>query len=233
MLFFDSEVPFALGMEEFRTLRSRLNQFRAGSPLKKLLISSAVPAEGKSFVAANLAQALAKTHDCRVLLIDADLRSPHLHHYLGAPASPGLTDYLSGGIPEWTVIQRSPLPNLCFLPSGSATANAAEILARPRWSRLLEKTAIIFDWIIVDSPPVIPVSDATVLAEACDGVVIVVRAGSTPHPMVQRGQAEFRSTPLLGVVLNRAATKDYYGSHYYSQVAKDSRERKDTAKRRW
>src|SRR5207302_10316234 len=108
MLFFTKE-DHATGMEEFRTLRSRLYQLREKMPLKKILISSSLPKEGKSFVAANLAQVMVKQHGRRALLIDADLRGPKLHDCLGAPNTPGLSDYLMGQADEFSVMQRGPM----------------------------------------------------------------------------------------------------------------------------
>ena len=110
----------APGTEEFRTLRARLYQLREKNPLKKLLITSALPKDGKSFTAANLAQVMVRQHGRRALLIDADLRGPRLHQMLGTTSSPGLSDYLQGQSDEFSIMQRGPLENLFFIPSGVA-----------------------------------------------------------------------------------------------------------------
>ncbi len=122
MLFFNGD-DHARGAEEFRTLRSRLYHAREKTPLKKLLITSALPKEGKSFTAANLAQVLVRQHGRRVLLIDADLRGPRLHMMLGTTSSPGLADYLQGRCDEFSIMQRGPLENLFFVPSGHEISN--------------------------------------------------------------------------------------------------------------
>ena len=119
MLFFDSSKHYEVGMEEFRTLRSRLFQIREKRPLKTVLVGSALPGEGKSFVAANLAQAIARQHGRRVLLIDTDLRCASLHEYLGTRATPGVTDFLRGTADEDAVLQRGPMDGLFFIARGT------------------------------------------------------------------------------------------------------------------
>src|SRR5207247_9951160 len=108
-----------IGTERFRTLRSRLYQIATAKQLRKVLVTSSVPAEGKTFVAANLAQSIIRQPDRRVLLIDADLRASRLHVALGAPSTPGLTDYLPGEVDEYAIIQMGPDENLCFFPGGN------------------------------------------------------------------------------------------------------------------
>src|SRR5580704_12001913 len=126
MLFFNSEEQ-GFGTEEFRTLRSRLYQMRERQPLKKILVTSSLPKEGKSFVAANLAQVMVRQHGRRALLIDGDLRGARLHSALGTTATPGLAEYLMGEADEFSIIQRGPMENLFFIPSGRAISNPAEL----------------------------------------------------------------------------------------------------------
>jgi protein-tyrosine kinase len=215
MLFF-SQQEHARGMEEFRTLRSRLYQMREKMPLKKLLISSSLPKEGKSFVASNLAQVMVKQHGRRVLLIDADLRGPKLHECLGAPNHPGLSDYLTGQNDEFSVIQRGPMENLFFIPAGKMVSTPAELVANGRLKFLLNRVESLFDWIIIDSPPAVPVSDASLLANFCDGVLLVVRSNVTPCDVARKARAEFRDKQLVGVVLNGIdEDASPYSSYYY------------------
>ncbi len=216
MLFFDRKNnQMVLGSEEFRTLRSKLYQVRAKQSLRKVLVSSAMPGEGKSFVAANLAQVIARQSGRKALLVDGDLRWSRLHDYLGAPASPGLTEYLRGQVSEFDVIQRGPLDNLYFIAGGAQTQQPAELIGNGRLRSLLERMALSFDWVIVDSPPVVPVSDAAVVADMCDGVLMVVQADVTPLEMAQKARQEFHNKPLLGVVLNRVEAARSYSSYYY------------------
>ncbi len=214
MLFFQSDES-RLGAEEFRTLRSRLYQIREKMPLKRLLITSALPKEGKSFVAANLAQVMVRQHGRRVLLIDADLRNPGMHRHLGAAQSPGLAEYLLGECDEFAALQRGPMENLFFLPAGRTVPSAAELLANGRLKLFLQRVEPLFDWIILDSSPVIPVSDATLVAGSCDGILMVVRSNETPSDLARRAREEFPDKLLLGVVLNGTTKEELVRSKYY------------------
>ena len=209
------------GTEEFRTLRSRLYHMREKMSLKKLLITSALPKEGKSFTSSNLAQVLVRQHGRRVLLIDADLRGPRLHLMLGTTAGPGLSDYLQGKNDEFSIMQRGPLENLFFIPSGTGIEDPAELVGNGKLKTFLQRVEPLFDWIIVDSPPAIPVSDASVLAKACDGVLMVVRSNSTPCDAARKAREEFPDQSLIGVVLN--GTSDdaaSYARYYYEAYEK-------------
>ena len=156
----------ANGAEQFRTLRSRLYQIRAVRPLRTLLVTSSVPGEGKTFVTSNLAQSIVRQSDRSVLIIDADLRCARVHTHLGAPSSPGLTDYLRGEADEMAVIQHGQEGNLCLIAGGSEVTNPSELLLNGRFKKLLDNVAPVFDWVIIDSPPCLPVADATILADS-------------------------------------------------------------------
>jgi protein-tyrosine kinase len=203
------------GPERFRSLRSRLYSIGSTRKLQKVLITSGVAAEGKTFVASNLAQSIVQQPELRVLLIDADLRSSRLHLLLGAPNCPGLTDYLKGEAHEYAVIQKGMKENVFFIPGGSPVSNPSELLLSDRMKHLFDVVATSFDWIIVDSPPTLPVHDAIVLADMVDGVLFVIRAGSTDAEIVERTAAEFKGKNLLGVVLNQVERSDSYGDQYY------------------
>jgi protein-tyrosine kinase len=221
MLFFSGQ-EHMYGMEEFRTLRSRLYQLREKMPLKKLLVSSSLPKEGKSFVAANLAQVMVKQHGRRVLLIDADLRGSKLHHTLGTASSPGLCEYLLGEGDEFSIMQRGPMENLFFISAGKQVPSPAELVANGRLKFLLNRVETLFDWIIIDSPPAVPVSDASLLANFCDGVILVVRSNVTPFDMARKARQEFRDKQLVGVILNGIeADSSAYSRYYYGYEPKD------------
>jgi len=217
MLFLNGN-DHAPGTEEFRTLRSRLYHLREKMPLKKLLITSALPKEGKSFTAANLAQVMVRQHGRRALLIDADLRGPRLHQMLGTTSSPGLSEYLQGQNDEFSIMQRGPLENLFFIPSGNAIKDPAELVGNGRLQSLLQRLEPLFDWIIMDSPPAVPVSDASVLAKACDGVLMVVRSNVTPSDAARRALQEFPEKALLGVILNGASGDTAQYARYYYEA---------------
>lgn len=218
-VFFNPALSTA-GAEQFRTLRSRLYQIRAVRSLRTLLVTSSVPGEGKTFVTSNLAQSIVRQPDRRVLVIDADLRCARVHTHLGAPSSPGLTDYLRGEVDEMAVVQHGQEGNLCLIAGGSEVTNPSELLLNGRLKKLLDRVAPIFDWVIVDSPPCLPVADATILADFCDGVVLVVRAGTTPSSVAQRACQEMQGKSIVGVVLN-AVEEDSFEAYYaqgYSYV---------------
>jgi capsular exopolysaccharide synthesis family protein len=148
-----------VGAEKFRTLRSRLYQIAATRPLRKLLITSSLPEEGKTFTVANLAQSIVRQPERRVLLIDADLRASRLHRAFGAPEKPGLADYLRGDADEFQVMQVGPEGNLCLIPGGEDVTNPSELLHSDRMRQLLDRMAQVFDWVILDSPPALAVHD--------------------------------------------------------------------------
>ena len=215
------------GVEQFRSLRSRLQEFRDLKSLKSLLVSSGMPREGKSFIAANLALNLARHKNSKVLLIDGDMRCSSLHQYLGCDCNPGLADYLSGkaGIQEVMqyaeeVKDRDPvisavLNNLAFIPGGDGGDRAADLSGSKRLDELLATAAPYFDWIVVDSPPVLLVSDAVNLARSCDAVLLVARAGITTFPVAQRAQYELKASNIIGFVLNAVDKSVITESYYY------------------
>lgn len=214
MLFFQDEQN-RKGAEEFRTLRSRLYQIREKMPLKRLMVTSALPKEGKSFVAANLAQVIVRQQGRRTLVIDADLRSPGMHRHLGATQTPGLSEYLMGECDEFAILQRGPMENLFFVPAGRSASSAPELLANGRLKLFLQRVEPLFDWIILDTPPVVPVADSTLLANFCDGVLMVVRSNVTPSDLARRAREEFQDKLLLGAVLNGIAADQLPQSKYY------------------
>jgi capsular exopolysaccharide synthesis family protein len=214
-------------IEQFRSLRSQVYQYCDQSPLKTILVSSGVPAEGKTFVAANLAVSLARNKDNSVLLIDGDLRSPSLHAILGAPDIPGLTEYLMGDAEPGDIMQRNQnprfidasqmrsIPNLTFIPAGAGGDNSSELVANHRIEELIAIVSPHFDWILIDSPPVLAVADAIDLARAADAVLLVARGATTPYDVAQRAQAAFSNSRILGFVLNAVKDVPASASYYY------------------
>jgi len=214
MLFFGADENVQ-GTEQFRTLRARLYAMRERMTLKTVLVASALPKDGKSFVAVNLAQVLARQQGRRVLLIDGDMRMPSLHSALGTSSTPGLGDYLLGEVDELSAIQRGSMENLFFLPSGRTVEHPAELINNGRMAHLLERVGPLFEWVIVDSPPAVPVADASQLADYADGVLLVVRSQETPYDTAQRAQREFQGKVLVGVVLNGMMREGAYSRYVY------------------
>ena len=200
--------------EPFRTLRTRLYQLRETTPLKKVLITSALAGEGKTFVVTNLGQAIARERERKVLLIDADLRNPSLHKPLGAPLAPGLSDYLRGEASDPEIIQHGQEGNLCFIPAGNPGRDPSELLSNGMLDKLLDRVAPLFDWAIIDSPPCLPVADANLTAGLCDGVLLVLRAQSTPSAAAERARRELQKRKVVGVVVNFVEQSQTYGDYY-------------------
>ena len=212
-------------VEQFRSLRSRMQEFRDLNTLKSLLVSSGLPQEGKSFVTANLAISFARHKAGRVLLIDGDMRRATLHKLLGCPQGPGLTEFLAGDKSIVEVMQRPspdepghPLPHglasLSFIPAGMEHDKAADLSGNRRFDKLIAAAAPYFDWIIVDSSPVNLVSDGVNLARACDAVLLVARGGVTKYEIAQRALAELKAAKVLGFVLNAVKNPPIAGGYY-------------------
>jgi capsular exopolysaccharide synthesis family protein len=229
------------GIEQFRSLRTQIYQFRDQAPLKSILVSSGMPAEGKSFVAANLAISLARNRNHTVLLIDADMRKSSLHKIIGAPLRPGLAEFLGGTVQINEIMQRNQharihikdrpwqFPELTFIPAGEGGDHSSELVANHRFEELVATLSPYFDWIVIDSPPILPVADSLDLARVADSVLLVARSARTPYNVVQRAQAAFSKFRILGFVLNASLKAPHSGAYYYygKKDIGDSRERKD------
>jgi len=220
--------------EQFRTLRSRLYQLRGSQQLQTLLITSPVPGDGKTFITSNLGHSIVRQPDRRALLIDGDLRASRLHTHFGAPKTPGLSDYLRGDADEMAVIQQGPDSGLFLIAGGNAAANPSELLSNGKLKTLLDRVGPVFDWIILDSPPCVPVADARVIADLCDGVLLVLRAGATPLASARKASQELQGKNVVGVVLNTVkedafAYSAYYGSAYDVRGAAKNSDKPKTA----
>lgn len=233
-------------VEQFRSLRSHMYLHRLQTPMKTILVSSGMPAEGKSFVAANLALSLARNNEGGVLLIDGDLRRPTIHKVLGTSISPGLADYLAGTVPLHAIMQGCEAPeptahrtadstsHVTFIPAGECGENTLELVGNHRIEELIAALSLHFDWIVIDSPPVLAVTDAVDLARAADAVLLVARGARTPFDVAQRAQAAFSNARVLGFVLNAVADAprggNYY-NYYYGREESDLRGKTRCSKR--
>jgi capsular exopolysaccharide synthesis family protein len=226
-------------VEQFRRLRSRVYQCHSEAPLKTIVVGSGMPSEGKSFVAANLAMSMARNSVNNILLIDGDLRRPTLHDLLGTSNTPGLSDYLEGTAGLMDIMQRCRsskttgdtgadiISNLTFIPSGKASDNSSELVANHRIEELIATVSPYFNWIVIDSPPVLAVTDAVDLASSADAILLVAREASTRYDVAQRTQAAFSNSRILGFVLNAAEEaprkNSYdYGYYYYHNESEGS-----------
>ena len=209
----DPKSPVA---ETYRTLRTNLQYSTIERELKILLMTSSGPKEGKSTTVANLAIAMAKAGK-KVILLDADLRRPVIHSVFGHDKENGITNYLMGMVSYENLPKQTFLDNLWIVSSGSLPPNPSELLASKKMHDLLERLKKDYDRILIDSPPVIAVTDAAILSKEVDGTILVVAANQTNKDALQRakGLLDNIKTNLIGLVLNGVDISGVYGSYYY------------------
>lgn len=208
--------PASIAADRFRLLRMRLRESWTAGKLKSILITSPLPGDGKSTTALNLATALTEDKTRRVLLIDADLHRGSLYEQLGIPAYAGLSECLQDGqdpIPLTRFIE--PLGWYLLSSGNSQPNNPTELLHAPELSRLFERLALEFDWIVVDCPPVLSLSDAIALKNHVDGILLVARAGCTPAKAIEDAISMVGKRQVLGVVLNGVEDSDQPYSAYH------------------
>jgi protein-tyrosine kinase len=199
--------------EQYRRLAAVLHDAHNTTGLRLIMVASAVAGEGKTLTASNLALTFSESYQKRVLLIDADLRRPSLHTVFRLDTALGLGDgLLSAG--ETKMLVRQVSPRLAVLPAGRPSSDPMAGLTSDRMRRLLEEAKQSFDWVILDTPPVMLLPDAHLLASMVEGAVLVVRAGSTPHDLVKRSAEAIGRPRILGVVLNRAEPTGRHDDHY-------------------
>jgi len=203
--------------ERYRRLRLKLDQPGPdGAPRQIMLVTSAVPEEGKTTTAVNLALAFAEDRDRHTLLIDADLRRPSVTRYVVPAPTLGLSEILSGEASLEHVLVEVKSAHLTVLPAGNPSNNPLELLQSDRLASVFAELRRRFDRIVVDTPPTVPFTDAAVLSAVCDGILLVVRAGRTTGTLIDRARASLAHSTLLGVVLNNVGFTpvDRYYYHY-------------------
>jgi capsular exopolysaccharide synthesis family protein len=200
--------------EQYRRLAAAFHQAQRANGYKVAMIASAVAGEGKSLTAANLALTLSESYRMNVLLIDADLRRPSLHSIFQVSGAPGLSEGLiSTEEPKLPLHRLS--SRLTVLPAGRPTSDPIGAITSDRMRRLVEEAREVFDWVIIDTPPVGLLTDASLLASMADGVVLVVKAESTPFDLVNRAVEALGRQRMMGVVLNRAREQSHSSSYDY------------------
>jgi capsular exopolysaccharide synthesis family protein len=210
-----------LAAEKFRFLAVRLRHLQQRRALKQLLITSTMPEEGKSTIAANLACTLATRRQQKILLLEGDLRRPGLQGQFGLSRLIGLTEYLQGTLNVTLPIYRLDALGIWFLPAGCSPENPLELMQSGKLALLLDKLKASFDWIVIDSPPILPLADTSVWTRLADGILLVTRQGITDKDQLKRGLEAIDSTKLLGALVNSSANashNDYY--QRYGQPAK-------------
>ncbi|MDH3493742.1 MAG: CpsD/CapB family tyrosine-protein kinase [Acidobacteriota bacterium] len=212
--------PHSTYCEEYRTLRTHVLHKSQRRKLQSIVVGSVNPAEGKTITSLNLAWLLAQTDGVKALIIDSDLRMPSLTDYLGIETDKGLSDILSGTCSvEETIVRLEP-SGLHLLPGGEARNDVAELLSGPRFQEILREAREMFDYVIIDAPPLGVFTDATVLINQADGAILVVRAGRTKYSAVDRILETLPSDRMLGVILNQSEevlNESTYGYGYYGK----------------
>ena len=214
--------PRSLASEAYRTIRTGLLLSQAGEPPRTILVSSAQSAEGKTTSSVNIAVCLASAGG-RVVIVDADLRRPSVYRHLGInPKSPGLVEVLTGSHSLESVILPNVIKRLSVIPSGKIPPNPAELLGSLEMATLIDTLASMYDYVIIDSPPVLPVTDSVILSRYVDGVVLVVKGAMTPKKVVRDAKDRLRAVGarFLGAILNNVDISSgeyyYYNRYYYS-----------------
>ncbi len=203
--------------EAYRLLRTNLQFSGLNGRLRRILVTSPGPGDGKSTTLANLAVTLAQAGH-RVVAVDADCRKPTQHKLFGVADRPGLTNLLVEGGDPAEAVRQTPVPGLDILPCGPIPPNPSELLGSARTREVLDRLSATYDFILLDSPPAVAVTDAAVLAPLADGVILVLRAGETQNEQAREAKAilEKANAHLLGAVLNGVrSTGDDYRYYYY------------------
>jgi len=212
--------PRGLAADRFRYLRMRIREISNATKLKTLLVTSALSLDGKSTVSLNLATALAERGENDVLLLEADLYHPTLSQRLGLASGPGLAECITSGLPPFSAMRRLTPLGCYFLSAGHQLADPNELLHGDEFTKIMRALTPYFKWIVVDSPPIVPIADALALARHADASLLVVRAGQTPSEAVAAAVTSLGPKHVLGIVLNgveglgRLYSKynKYYGS---------------------
>jgi capsular exopolysaccharide synthesis family protein len=208
-----------LGAEKFRLLRARLRNLREHRALQRLVLTSAVPGDGKTMVAMNLAVSLAKHTDEKILLLEGDLRKPMVGEHLGIHGRRGLGNWCLCDEPISNFIYRLDDSQLWVLHAGTTPENPVTILQSARFLELYRHLSSCFDWVIIDAPPLLPMADVSFWSRNADGLLLVVRQGKTPKMVLQKGLETLDDPKVVGVVLNdaRDIESSYYQRYYRGQ----------------
>ncbi len=211
----DFNLPVA---EEYRKLKSSIVQIVDKEPSKNMfLVTSSIGGEGKSMTALNLAISLAQEHGKKVLLIDADLRKPSIAKYLGLSTKIGLSEYLKGNASLDEILIETSLGGLTCLPGGTSEGNPVELYSSQKMKELLlrVKERFRYGYIIIDSSPVLPFAEARILATLADGVIYIVKEGSTSMKNIEEGLSSVHGANVVGLVYNKASTASLAGGYHY------------------
>jgi capsular exopolysaccharide synthesis family protein len=203
--------------ESYRALRTRLLRLRSTQGLRLILVTSAVPGEGKTLTSFNLALCCAQLNDMRVLLVDTDIRTHGLTRLLDSTASPGLSEVIAGTCKPEEAVLATDLPNLHVVTGGTPTLPPAELLANRKFQEFLGWATEKFKLILLDAPPILNFADVEIISAACDGVLMVVRAHKTRRDILQKSANQLDPKKLLGVVYNGAEGAHSHYTYAYQE----------------
>ena len=208
-----------VGVEQYRRLAASLHDAQTTQGLRVVTVTSALPRDGKTLTAVNLALTLSESYSRRVLLIDADLRRPSVHQVLGIRNRAGLNEVLHGEVQELPLVALS--ATLSVLTSGRTRSTPLAGLASQRMGTLLDDCASRFDWVLLDVPPVGLLADAQILGRLTGAVILVIRAGATPYALVERAITQIGRESIIGTVLNGVEDTSSYAKAYYGDYQSD------------
>jgi protein-tyrosine kinase len=211
----------SLGAEKFRVLGLRLRHLREKRRLRRIVVTGTAPEEGKSLIAANLALNQARSKVLKTVLVDGDFRRPTLASRFGVGRLlPGFTECLRGERQLSEVVYKLDRSGLWFLPSGQSPEDPLELMQSGRLGEFLDQLGTFFDWIIIDTPPILPMADTTLWMKMADGVLLVIREGVSERKLVERAVEMLDRSALLGVVVNSCSSRDH--KYYYSRYSPDA-----------
>jgi capsular exopolysaccharide synthesis family protein len=207
--------PLSPGADRFRFLRMRLWELKETANLRSMVITSPLPQDGKSTIALNLATALAEQGKRSVLLIDADLYHPSLAQHFGFPPEPGLSECLKDGLDPLSALRRLEPLGWYLLQAGVVQGNPAELVQSNALSSMIQRLSPLFDWILIDTPPVAPLTDAVSISRHVDASLVVARADRTPREAIEQAIALLGPKHVVGILLNAAEGLNRLYSEYY------------------
>lgn len=219
--------PHSFEAEQFKILRTKLLFPSSGKPARSIMVTSTVPGEGKSFVSANLSISIAQNIQEHVLIIDCDVRMPSIHKCFGIGEVPGLSEYLANKVPLESLMLKTKIDKLSILPAGHPPHNPSELLSSPKMSDLLKEVKARYSdrYIIIDSPPPLLTAETHAISHQVDGILLVVKYGSTPRKMVLELIENIGKEKIIGVVFNNfdIRSTNYLGYKKYGKYGKTSR----------
>ncbi len=221
-----SELAKSAAAEMYRSLRTRVLQAQSKAGMRSFCITSAVPNEGKTLTSMNFGLCCTQISTLQVLLVDADLRTGGLSTLMGSPSGPGLAEVLSGNARFEEAVAVSDIPNLYLLPAGKPEAPAPELFSGSQWKEFIGWATECFKVVVIDTPPVLSLTDLELIAAPCDAIIMVLRALRTARKTLEQAMERIEKQKLLGTIFNASHAVNRSGSYYYYYYGQDRDPRK-------